>query len=146
MIPWLIGAVLAFKWMYDKGVLSNKKSPSKKPAPTAGKPAAKPGASPAAKPGVGEDYIPPEQMRTPPKPAERKPEPQTVPKSSSPPREKTKEEKRLALEDSLPTREGGRGSFDDVLEEESDPGVGQEEFEELRDQGYDKSESEDEES
>lgn len=136
---WLIGAALTFKWLYEKKVLSGKASPRKAALPSSTEPASDGGDSAVS--GVGEDFYPESQMirrKNDPKPAPKPAEPKKAPQTTVP--DAKKEEKTIPL----PSRKGGTGSFDDVIEDDP-PGVGIEEFEELQDPGYNPGEGEEEE-
>lgn len=112
MLPWVLAAGAAFYWLYNKGV---GQPAAKKPAPKAlPAPAAQP--APETVNGVGEDYVPQEQIEK-----ARKAVPAKAKKPAGTPVPEPKKAQPAA-----PARRA-KGSLDDIMPD----GVGVEEFPEL---------------
>lgn len=133
MIPFVIGAILAFKFLHGKGV---GKPSGKKPAARA--PAKRPGQSRLRAAGEGEDYVPESQMVHPPTESDDTPDsedaapaPKAAPAAPSPAKQLQE-----APKISLPVRQGGKGSFDDDMPDNDITGVGTDEIEDLNGKDY----------
>lgn len=165
----LIGAVLAFKWMHDKGIFNGAPASARpgmqgtKGRNRARRPAPPPPPSAETLSGEGEDWIDPNDMVIPgkapedlldevasdpgpvdaPKHRRREDGPVTAARRAEQPVKAKAEEKKP-----LPPRPAGKGSFDDVMEAidtlDSLDGVGVDEIEDLN--GKERLEGDDEEA